>query len=65
MNDIIEEATPIIFSQNSLNPCLAHFGVDDFNEDGYIIEVNDQVVRPILKSSHLGSKNMSHHLAPQ
>ena len=65
MNNIIEEATPIILSQNSLNLCLAHFGIDDFDEDGYITEVNDLVVRSTPKPPHFGLKNMNHHLIPQ
>ena len=40
MNNTIEEATPIIFPHDSLNFYLAHFGMDDFDIDEYITEVN-------------------------
>ena len=43
MNNIIEKVTPIILSQDSLDPCLAYFGVDDFDVDRYIIKINDLV----------------------
>ena len=43
MNNTIEEATPTILSQNSLDPCLAYFRVDDSDVDRYAIEVNDLV----------------------
>ena len=50
MNNKIEGATPIMFSQNSLNLCLAHFGMADFDVDGYITEVNDLVNTPYPKT---------------
>ena len=40
LKDIIEEATPIILTQDSLDICLAHFRVDNFDLEGYIQEVN-------------------------
>ena len=43
MNNTIEEATPIILPQDSLNLCLAHFEMDNFDVDGHIIEINDLV----------------------
>ena len=43
MNNIIEEATPLILFQNSLNLCLTHFRMDNFDEEVCITEVNDLV----------------------
>ena len=43
MNNIIEKITPIILPQDSSDPYLAHFGVDDFDVDGYITKTNDLV----------------------
>ena len=40
LETIIEEAKPIIFSQDSLHVCLGHFDVDNFDLDEYTEEVN-------------------------
>ena len=45
--DFIEEATPKISIQEALESCLAHFGVDDFDINGYCEEVNS-----LLDTSH-------------
>ena len=54
MNNIIEEATPIILLQDSLNPYRTHFEVDDYDEDGHVIEVNDLVDTSYPKITPLG-----------
>ena len=43
MNNPIKKATPIILPQDSLDPYLTYFGIDDFDVDRYIIEINDLV----------------------
>ena len=53
MNNTIENATSTILSQDSLNPCQAHFEVDDFDKDGYIAEVNDLIDIPYPKTTLL------------
>lgn len=52
IDNIIEEAIPIIPPHNMLNPYKAHIRLDDFNENGYNIEDKDSIeipyVEPIL-----------------
>ena len=45
--DFIEEATTKVSTQDALETCLAYFGVDDFNINGYFEEVNS-----LLDTSH-------------
>ena len=53
MNNTIEEATPTILLQESLNLCQAHFKVNDCDEDGYIIEAKDLVDMSYPKTTPL------------
>ena len=50
LNNTLEKASPIILFQNSLNSYLAHYEVDNFDDDGYNIEVHDQVDTSYPKS---------------
>ena len=51
MDNPIREDTPTILSQDSLDPYLAHFGVDDFDIEGYIQEVNTLLDTPYDKTT--------------
>lgn len=57
VNNILEEALPTILYQDSLNPYLAHYEVDDFDDDGYNIEDIDQVDSSYLKTIPLLIEN--------
>ena len=50
MKNTLEKSSPIIFIQDSLNSYLAHYEVNDFDEDGYNAEVNNQVDTSYLKT---------------
>ena len=41
LKKLVEEAEPIILTQDPLQACLAHFDIDNFDLDGYMEEVND------------------------
>ena len=49
LEDIIEDATPIILAPDPLDTCLAHFGVYDFEE--YMKEVNTLLDTPHDKTT--------------
>ena len=40
LEKIIEDKTPTLLNSDPLQVCLAHFGVDDFDINEYIKEVN-------------------------
>ena len=40
LEEVVEDKTLILLNSNPLQVCLAHFGVDDFDIDGYTREVN-------------------------
>ena len=44
--NIIGKATPTILSQDSLDPYMAHVGVDDFNINGHITKMNNLFEMP-------------------
>ena len=69
MNNTIEKVTPTILSQDSLNPCYAHFEIDDCDEDRYVTEKNDLIATPYPKTTPLEIKKYepppSPPIAPQ
>ena len=50
MNMTFEEAIPIIFSQNLLDPYLVSFEMENLNDNGYSPELNDLVETPYLET---------------
>ena len=50
LKDIMEEATPIILSQNLLQTYLAHFRMDDFDVNRYVDKVNALLDTPYSKN---------------
>ena len=56
MNNIIKKIIPRILLQDSLDLYLAHFGMDDFDIDGYITKINNLVDASYLKATLLWIK---------
>ena len=52
IEEIINETTPMTLSQDPLEICLAHFRVDDFDEDGHATKVNALSEEPHSKIAH-------------